>query len=473
MASMRTRCSPLLLVLFLSAIPALAGGRSIAARRSTAPIRVDGVLSEPVWRGAGAGDFHQLDPTPGEPASERSEVWVAYDDDALYVAARLYDSRPDLIARNFGRRDAGIASDWFWLGVDAYHDGRSGNYFAVNPVGTITDGVLFDDTERDASWDGIWERGVTIDSAGWSVELRIPYSQLRFDRKEKHEWGINFLRTIYRKGEESQFELIPHDEGGYVSRFATLTGLEGISPGTRFEVIPYVVAGERFLQHAPDDPFVSGHDAFGNVGADLKLGLGSSMTLDATINPDFGQVEVDPAVLNLSASETFYQEKRPFFLEGTGIFSFGVGGGGYGWINPNFFYTRRIGRPPQGSPQHNGFADIPDNATIIGAAKVTGRVSDGWSVGVLSAVTANEHAEVDSAGVRFQDPVEPLTFYNVLRSSRSLNDGRQGIGILATGTVRNMEERSPLARRVAGSALTAGVDGWTYLDDERSWIIGG
>jgi hypothetical protein len=440
--------------------------------RTSEPIRVDGLLTEQIWQRPGAGGFEQYDPQPGAPASERSEVWVAYDDEALYVAARLYDSSPDQIARNFGRRDAAIESDWFWVGVDAYHDGRSGTFFAVNPVGTITDGILFNDTERDESWDGIWERGVRIDDKGWSVEMRIPYSQLRFDGKNDQVWGINFRRTIHRKGEEDHFELMPRTEGGYVSRFAQLNGLRGINPPARLEVIPYVVAGERLLQHELDDPFNTGHDPFGHAGADLKLGIGSSMTLDATINPDFGQVEVDPAVLNLSAFETFYQEKRPFFLEGSGIFAFGRGENNFGWMNPTFFYTRRIGRPPQGFPSHEGFADIPDRSTIIGAAKLAGKIADGWSLGMLSAVTAREYADVDSLGTRFSDQVEPLTFYNVLRTSGEFNSGRQGLGLLATGTVRDLSDPQ-LARRLNRDALSFGLDGWSYLDDRQAWVLSG
>jgi hypothetical protein len=446
--------------------------RHVDAVRSTTPIKIDGDLSEPVWQRPGAGGFRQFDPQPGNDATERTEIWVAYNDDALYIAARLYDSDPSLIARNYGRRDASIESDWFWVGLDPYHDGRSGYFFVVNPVGTIRDGVLFDDIENDESWDGIWSHAERIDESGWSLEIRIPYSQLRFDAKPEQTWGINFRRTVKRKGEEDHFELMPREEGGYVSRFATLTGLNGIKPPARLEVIPYAVGGARFLQHEENDPFISGHDLFGDIGTDLKLGIGSSMTLDATVNPDFGQVEVDPAVVNLSAFETFFQEKRPFFLEGSSIFSFGRGNGGFGWFNPTFFYSRRVGRPPQGRPEHAGFADLPDRTTIIGAAKLTGKIADGWSLGLLSAATAREFAEVDSAGIRFHDEVEPFTAYNVLRSSREFNKGLQGLGLLATGVVRDIRG-GDLERRLNTSAFTLGVDGWSYLDDDAAWLVSG
>ncbi len=460
---------PTLLLLFI--VAPLNAQRTIDAARVSGTITIDGRLDEPSWRRPGASEFLQLEPQPGAAATERTEIWVAYDDEALYVAARLHDTEAGGIATNFGRRDAEIETDWFWIGIDAYQDRRSGAYFAVNPAGAVQDGILFNDTENDPSWDAIWDRATSIDDQGWTVELRIPYSQLRFDDKPDHVWGFNARRTILRKGEEDHFALMPRDQEGYVSRFASLRGLQGITPPGRIEVIPYVVAGSRFLQHQPDDPFVTGNDVFSDVGADLRLGVGSSLTLDATINPDFGQVEVDPASVNLSAFETFYQEKRPFFVEGSGLFSFGSGGG-YGWFNPTWFYTRRVGRPPQIGPTHSGFTDIPDRTTILGAGKLTGRVADGWSIGAMTAVTAREFAEVDSAGVRFQDEVEPLASYSVVRTRGEFNGGLQGLGLLATGVVRDLHT-DDLRSTLNSSALTVGIDGWNYLDERRGWVMVG
>lgn len=464
--------TPLLTLTLLSIAASVAhSARTIEAQRTDGSIVIDGVLDERAWARQGAGEFRQFDPKSGEPATERSEVWVAYDDNALYIAARMHDTEPHAIARNFGRRDAEIESDWFWVGIDAYRDGRSGTFFAVNPVGTIKDGILFDDTESDASWDGIWERSVSIDEEGWTVELRIPYSQLRFERKADPVWGINFRRTIWRKGEESHFELMPREEHGYVSRFAELRGLVGIDPPARVEIVPYVAGGGRFLQHHPDDPFVTGGDGFYDAGADMRVGIGSSVTLDATVNPDFGQVELDPAVLNLSASETFFQEKRPFFVDGSGIFFFGGGGRNYGWFNPTFFYTRRIGRTPQGSPTHRGFVDMPDRTTILGAGKLTGKVGEGWSLGLLSAATEREYVEIDSAGMRFSDEVEPLTFYNVIRTKGEFNGGAQGIGALGTATVRDLSNGGPLESFLSKQAFSFGLDGYTFLDERRGWSL--
>jgi hypothetical protein len=366
------------------------------------------------------------------------------------------------------------------VGIDTYRDGRSGWYFAVNPAGSIADALLFNDTERDDSWDGIWERTARLTPDGWSVEMRIPFSQVRFDEGHEQRWGINFGRKIQRKGEEDHFQLMSRERDGFVSRFAELTGLYDLVPPAHVELVPYVVGGGRFLQHEEGDPFVTGRDPFGSIGADLRMGIGSSLTLNATANPDFGQVEVDPAVLNLSAHENFFQEKRPFFVEGTGIFSFGAaggsfdygdnGGGGFGWLNPTFFYSRRIGRSPQGYPIHRGFADIPDKTTILGAAKLTGKVDDGWTIGVLSAATEREYAQIDSAGTRFEEEVEPFTLYNVLRSTHEIEGGRHGIGLLATMVRRDLDNPT-LTSHLASTALVGGIDGWTWLDDDREWIL--
>lgn len=460
----------------LFAIPTARAERVIDAARTSDAISVDGILNEPAWQRPASGAFQQFDPQSGVPATHRTEVWVAYDDAALYVAARLDDPDPSKIARNFGRRDAQIQSDWFWVGIDGYNDNRSGTFFAVNPVGTMKDGILYDDVESDESWDGIWERGVTIDERGWTVEIRIPYSQLRFERRDEQNWGINFRRLHYASGEESHFELMPREEHGYVSRFAELRGLRGINPPSRLEIMPYVVGGARFLQHEQGDPFNTGSDFFGDGGADLRLGIGPSVTLDATINPDFGQVELDPAVINLSPSESFFQEKRPFFVEGSGLFAFGSrggGGGGYGWYNPTFFYTRRIGRTPQAFRHYEAFADRPDRATILGAAKLTGNLSNAWSLGALSATTLEEHVVIDSAGERRKELVEPLTFYNVARTRGQFNDGAQSLGFLGTATVRSLPDSGLVLAMLADKAISAGFDGHTFLDANRGWAVSG
>ena len=325
----------------------------VQAVRITEPITIDGVLDEKVWHEKGYSDFIQSDPTDGAAPTEKTEVWIAYDEKNLYVAARLSDSEPDKIIRRIGRRDDMVDSDWFIFAVDPYYDRRTGYQFGVNPAGSIVDWTLYNDAWDDSTWDGVWETRTAIDNQGWTVEIRIPYNQLRFAKKDIYVWGVNFRRIIRRNNERMGFVWIPKEVSAYVSRFAKLEGIQDIRPGRHIEFLPYTVGQARFSPEVAGNPFETGEEYAGNAGFDLKLGLKSNLTLDATINPDFGQVEVDPAVINLSAFETFYEEKRPFFIEGANIFNeFGRGGAtsdaNINWSQPSFFYTRRIGRTPGG-----------------------------------------------------------------------------------------------------------------------------
>ncbi len=299
-------------------------------------------------------------------------VRVAYDDQAVYVGARMYDSDPKAIVARLGRRDAELNSDAFTFYVDPYHDRHSGFFFTLTAAGTFSDGVLNNDNWRDNSWDGVWEGKVKIDDQGWTAEMRIPYSQLRFQRKEERlVWGVNFQRTVSRRNEEDYLVFTPKNGSGFVSRFVDLAGIENIKPPRRLEILPYVTAKAEFAQHQPGDPFNDGSKLSSAVGSDFKLGFGSNLTLDATVNPDFGQVEVDPAVVNLTDVETFFEEKRPFFIEGSSIFQFGHGGAssfwGFNWGDPDFFYTRRIGRALQGNLPAADFVDMPTGQPLISA----------------------------------------------------------------------------------------------------------
>ncbi|HMD13813.1 MAG TPA: DUF5916 domain-containing protein, partial [Bacteroidota bacterium] len=289
----------------------------VTAVRATEPITIDGVLSEQEWQRPGISQFTQRDPLEGTSPTQKTEVWVAYDDVSLYIAARMYDTHPDSIVSRIGRRDASLTSDWFYVGIDSYHDKLTGFYFGVYAGGTMVDGTLYNDSWDDNTWDGVWDAATKIDDKGWTVEMRIPFSQLRFTKQDQYVWGINFIRTIARNNERDDFVLVPKKESGWVSRFADLTGLHDINPPLKLEILPYEVSTGKFLLHQPGDPYNSGHDLSENFGGDLKAGLGSNLTLNATINPDFGQVEVDPAVINLTQFETYFDEKRPFFVEGS------------------------------------------------------------------------------------------------------------------------------------------------------------
>ncbi|HUL44360.1 MAG TPA: DUF5916 domain-containing protein [Bacteroidota bacterium] len=447
---------------------------SIHAVRVTEPITIDGILSEQLYQMPGFTRFIQRDPIENVPPSQRTEIWVGYDDGSLYIGARMYDASPDSIEQRLARKDAMITADAFTFYIDGYHDKRSGFYFGINAAGTMYDGVLYNDDWNDDSWDGIWEGKVHIDAQGWTAEMRIPYSQIRFEQGDGYHWAVDFKRIIARLNENDYVTFTPKNGSGFVSRFVDLTGVENIVPPRRLEVMPYITGKAEYAPHDIGDPYHTGSRYSPGLGADFKMGLGSNLTLDGAINPDFGQVEVDPAVVNLSDVETYYNEKRPFFLEGSNIFDFGSGGASnnwsFNWSSPTFFYSRRIGRAPQGSVSNATYVDIPSGTNILGAAKLSGKAGDNWSIGAISALTAREMADVDSAGVRSSAEVEPLTYYGVARAQKELNEGRQGIGMMSTFTQRDFSD--PLMEdQINKNALMGGIDGWTSLDDSKTWVV--
>jgi Domain of unknown function (DUF5916) len=299
---------------------------------------------------------------------------------------------------------------------------------------------------------------------------------LRFKQKDEMVWGINFTRHIKRHNEESYLVYRPKKESGFVSRFVNLVGLEDIKPSNNIQFLPYVRGKSEHIHTDKNDPFNDGSVQSIDFGADLKIGLSSNVTLDATINPDFGQVEVDPAVINLSDYETFYSEKRPFFIEGSSIFNFGYGGAtshwGFNWGSPNFFYSRRIGQKPSGPlPDNTSFSDVPEGTNILSAGKITGKIGDGWNIGAVSALTNREFADTQNEdNKKKRVEVEPLGFYNILRAQKEFDEGRQGLGFLATGTFRNFEDNN-LRDYMNSEAYSLGIDGWTFLDEEKIWVI--
>ena len=438
---------------------------------------IDGILSESVWHnGCDICDFTQREPDEGAEPTEKTEVRVAYDDEALYVGARMYDSAPDSIIARLGRRDEWPSADFFRFYIDPYYDRRSGFYFGLNAAGTCDDGILYNDEWSDDSWDGVWEGKVNIDHLGWTAEMRIPYSQLRFQKKDKYVWGINFRRCIERKHEHDYVVFVPMNGSGFVSRFVDLVGIENINPARQIEILPYSRLKAEYVPADPDDPFNDGSRYPPGTGADFKIGLSNSLTLDATLNPDFGQVEVDPAVINLGDVETFYSEKRPFFIEGSSIFEFGYGGSrsnwSFNWGGPEFFYSRRIGRSPQGSLPDYDYASVPEGTQIIGATKLSGKVGNNWNVGTLHALTSREKAKLSTSGHTFRAEVEPLTYYGVARAQKEMNEGKQGLGFISTMTSRMFED-DRLKEDFNSDAGSFGIDGWTFLDAEKKWVVSG
>ena len=446
--------------------------------RLTAPVSVDGELDEPAWRGApGLGRFTQSEPFEGAAATESTWVWFAYDEHALYVAARMWDSHPDSIHAPLFRRDNFVPTDYAGLILDPFHDHRTGYEFVVTPSGGVMDATTSNDGSEDVSWDGVWASRVRRDARGWTCEMRVPFSQLRFTPGERQVWGVNFGRFVARRAEKSFAVIKPRAESGFQERFPHLVGIEGIRGGRTIELSPYVTGKAEYLTRPGGDPFNDGSRYTPAVGGDLRTGLGSNLTLNATVNPDFGQVEVDPAVVNLSDVESFYEEKRPFFTENAAVFSFGTDGPndnwGINWPAPTFFYSRRVGRTPQGWAPDSPFVDVPMATHILGAAKVTGRPAPGWNFGMLQAVTSRERAKVWQDGAESRVEVEPLSYYGVLRGQHETREGRDGLGVLSTLAQRRFGDDGRLEDGLNRRSLMAGLDGWHFLDREKVWVLSG
>jgi len=439
------------------------GGSSARSRTVLDAVRVDddqivldGIPNEAVWQTAAlATDFIQREPDDGDPATERTEARVLYGENALYVSFRAFDREPDKIVGQLARRDQSVYSDWVFVAIDSYFDRRTAFRFAVNPAGVRTDTYHFDDTNEDDSWDAVWDARAQINSEGWTAEFEIPYSQLRFTAGAD-TWGIQFARSIARRDETSLWAPASRQDGAVVSRFGELRGLRTLGASRRLEVLPYSVAR---LTRAPGDlnnPFYEENATFGSVGADVKYGITNNLTLDLTINPDFGQVEADPGEVNLSAFESFFRERRPFFVEGAGIFNFRLGQGD--GASESLFYSRRVGRAPQGfaDPQ-GGYAEQDPQTSILGAWKLSGKTASGWSVGLMHGVTQQEYASIVTGdGASDRQVVEPLTNYGVARVIRDFRGGRSAIGLVATAANRTNDIADELGLRSGG--YTGGLD---------------
>ncbi|HEX6038792.1 DUF5916 domain-containing protein [Longimicrobium sp.] len=442
------------------------GRRQAQAARTAQPPHIDGVLDDDAWRQAQPiTDLIQRAPNPGAPSTLPTEARILYDDGAVYVAMRMHDPAPDSMVAPLGRRDlAGISSEWAHVMIDSYNDKRTAFRFSVNPRGVQKDAFHSNDTNEDLGWDAVWESAARVDSAGWTVEYRIPLSQLRYSGTEGEQtWGIQVSREIARRSEIADWSAIRPDRNGFVSQFGEVSGIRGIRSARRLEVLPYSVARVTRAPGSDADPFWNRNDGFGSVGADVKYGLTSDLTLTATINPDFGQVEADPSEVNLSAFETFFQERRPFFTEGSDIFGFDVGfpygvrGAQFGNDQP--FYSRRLGRQPQGGAPGNAlFTSAPEATTILGAAKLSGKTRGGWSIGLLDAVTAREDVRFLTADGRDALVAEPRTNYAVGRVIKDFNGGRSAIGAIATATHRDLDGADALSW-LPSSAYLAGIDG--------------
>jgi hypothetical protein len=446
-----------------------------AARRSGV-VRIDGRLDEAAWAAAvPITAFFQVDPREGEPVSERTEARILVDDDAIYIGMRLFDREPSLIHRDLARRDDPIDGDLVEVTLDSYHDHLSAYIFRLSPLGARRDAAVSLNGGQDNSWDAVWEGEATVDGEGWSAEYRIPLSQLRYDpRAAEQMWGLQLGRKIARKGEISLFSFVPRTQNAGIHTYGHLAGLGRMESPRRLEVTPYALARTQHPTVAAGDPFRRQNEVVPGVGLDLKYGITSSLTLDATINPDFGQVEVDPAVVNLSAFEVFFPERRPFFIEGASQFAFGDmrtqnSSNGY-----TFLHSRRIGRSPQRTIGGGDieYVDAPTETSIAGAVKLTGRTAGGWSGGILDAVTTRERARYRDAVLGDgATTVEPQANYFAGRVKREMRGGNSTVGVAVTAVHRDLGEEAlqPLFRR---ASYVAGFD-WNHAFGNRTWAFDG
>jgi hypothetical protein len=437
---------------------------TVVASPRREPVSIDGRLTEGAWQAAQAvTELHQQTPDEGRAPSERTEVRILFDESAIYVGARMFDSTGARgVRKQLVRRDQLLddnASDKIAIVLDPYHDRQTRVWFELNPLG-----VKGDHLNGDASFDPVWEGAASIDSLGWSAEFRIPLSQLRFPRDSVQTWGFQIWRTLARRNEFDMWAFWRNNESGGPGYFGTITGLALAQQPRQLELLPYVVSKSRFALPAAGDPFRSKQEMSARVGGDLKYNITSSFTLDATVNPDFGQVEVDPAVVNLSDFETTFEEKRPFFVANSGAFSFG----GLNCLfcsnvsSLNVFYSRRIGRAPQlgGFARSEAeYADVPDATTILGAAKITGRTKQGLELAVLEALTNNAIARyVATPGAPvLEREVEPRTNYFVGRVRQDFRRGDSRIGLITTLTNRFMTD-SVERSRLRSNAQLVGTD---------------
>ncbi|WP_298221327.1 DUF5916 domain-containing protein [Flavobacterium sp.] len=415
---------------------------------------MDGLIKEKCWDIVDwSSDFTEREPDENTAPTEQTRFKIIYDKKYLYIAFRCYDKDPAGIVKRMSRRD-GFEGDWVEVNIDSYHDKRSGFSFTSSVSGVKGDEFISNNGDNwDGSWNPIWYLKTNIDEAGWTAELKIPFSQLKFGNDKEQIWGIQVQRRYFRAEERSTWQRIPLDAPGWVSEFGELHGLKDIEPQKQLEIQPFFASQLNSYPEEKGNPFRDGSDAKIDAGLDAKIGVTNDLTLDLTINPDFGQVDADPAAIALDGFQIFFEERRPFFVENKNIFNFRFADG-----SDNLFYSRRIGRSPQGRANISDgeYVDQPNNTTILGAAKFSGKTKKGWSFGILESITDKEFAEVDNAGDRRKEIVEPLTNYLVGRVQKDFNNRNSFIGGIFTATNRSLQgEELNFLRK---SAYSGGID---------------
>ena len=420
---------------------------------------VDGLLNDKCWDIVPwSEEFIEREPDENTPPSEQTRFKMVYDKNFLYLGIRCFDKDPKKIVKRLSRRD-GFEGDWVEVNIDSYHDKRTGFSFTSSVSGVKGDEFISNNGNNwDGSWNPIWYLKTNIDQEGWTAEIKIPLSQLKFGNDKEQTWGLQVQRRIFRLEERSSWQRIPQDAPGWVSEFGELKGLIDLEPQKQIEIQPFLATQLNTYKKEEGNPYRRGNDTKLNGGLDAKIGITNDLTMDLTINPDFGQVEADPASIALDGFQIFFEERRPFFVENKNIFNYRFADN-----QDNLFYSRRIGRSPQGGVSHasNEYVDRPNNTTILGAAKFSGKTKNGWSLGVLESITDNEFAKISDNITERKQLVEPLTNYFVSRAQKDFNNRNSFFGVIFTSTNRNLKGDD--LNYLRKSAFTGG------LDFEHNW----
>ena len=431
------------------------------------PPLIDGLPDDISWELVDwSGDFIQYSPFEFEQPSQKTSFKVLYDDNSIYVLIRAFDSDPDKIEKRLTRHD-GFAGDWVAVCIDSYNDDKTGFNFYITAAGVKADVLNSNDGNTDNTWNPVWYAKVSDDELGWIAEIRIPFTQLRFAKTENHKWGFEVMRQLFREQELSLWQMIPRDASGWVSHWGSLKGITNINPKKEIELVPYVMGSLKKGEKVEGSPFATGTNWGYNAGLDGKIAVTNDLTLNFTINPDFGQVEADPSEVNLSAFESYFEEKRPFFVEGNNIFDFPLVGDDN---STNLFYSRRIGRRPHYYPDlyDNEYVDMPEFTRILGAFKLSGKTRNGWSIGIMESITNREVAEIDSLGFDKKQVVEPTTNFFNIRLQKDINDGNTVVGGMITATNRFI--KTDHLKFLPNSAYTGGLDFKQYWKNKKYYI---
>lgn len=431
-----------------------------ATRLAGPPPKIDGQLDDACWsQGEWTGDFTQREPHEGTPGSQPTQLKILYDNKYLYVAMRAYDSELAALPRLRGKRDE-FTGDIVGVNFDSYFDKRTGFEFDLTSGGSKIDLLLKNDS-WDTNWNAVWDGKVGTEANAWTAEFRIPFSQLRYGRQAEQVWGLHSWRWINRFQEESDWQLLPMDSPGFVYSFGELHGIRDLPASRRIELLPYALAKYTTGPTEAGNPYRRGAESSGDAGLDAKVGLASNFTMDVTVNPDFGQVEADPSQINLTTYETFFEEKRPFFLEGKNIFESGLN-------DDLLFYSRRIGHAPAFDPPTEGFKRVPISTRILSAVKLTGKTPEGLSVGVLQSFTDREMADITENGSERGQTVEPMTSYTVARVQQDIDKGNTIVGGIVTATRRNLKDDA--LDFLSRNAYTGGLDLLRYWHDRTYYL---